>query len=379
MNSSRTYIKINLDNIINNYKALRNISNGTEFMAVVKADSYGCGAEMVAKTLEEQGCKYFAVATVDEALELRKAGIKGNILVLGYVDIESHKQCLLENIDITISDFINAEKLSKLALNLDINANIHIKVDTGMSRYGFNYEKASCYIEKISMLNNITIRGIYSHFAVADEPNNEFTKVQFQRFMSVIERLKNNNINIPIKHIANSGATLMNRDMHLDMVRCGIALYGYYPSQEVPNDIGIKEVMSLYTKITRIENVKNGNSISYGCSYTLDSDRKIATIAIGYADGYSRALSNRGVVFIKGHKCKIVGRICMDSCMVDVTDCETINIGDEVEIFGDNISIEDYANSIGTINYEVMCMASKRIPILYFKNGIKTDSKNCLL
>lgn len=360
----RTYVKINLENIVHNYNVINSTLNNAEFMAVVKANAYGCGAIKIAKTLENVGCNKFAVATVNEALELRKAGVCGDILVLGFVESRLHKKCITNNIDITISDIENVIDLDKTAEKLNTKANIHIKIDTGMSRYGFNYKNAELEVKKINKCKNINLKGIYSHFAVADEPKNDFTNTQYNRFMMVINKVNEYGIDIPIKHIANSAGILINDKLHLDMVRCGIVLYGYSPSENVVNN-NIRESVGLYTRITRIDIIEKGNSISYGRTYILDKDRKIATISIGYADGLNRALSNKGIVYINGSRCNIVGKICMDACMVDVTECSTVSVGDEVEIFGKNIPILEYANSLNTINYEVLCMISSRVPRVY--------------
>ncbi len=379
MNNSRTYIKVNLDNLVHNYRILKNKAINSKFMAVVKADAYGHGAEFVAKTLENEGCEYFAVATVDEGVELRNAGISSNIIVLGYGDTKSHEECIKRDITISISDMANVENLNRIAKELDKVAKIHIKLDTGMSRYGFDYKLAHNNIMDIIKLTNIYIEGIYTHFAVADEPNNEYTISQFNNYMYTINKLSEAGINIPIKHVANSATTMLYDYMHLDMVRCGIALYGGYPSSEVPKDLDLKPCMEVFTKVTRIRTLEKNTSISYGCTYTLEDERTVATLSIGYADGYSRALSNIGEVYIKNKPCNILGRICMDSCMVDITEISNIKLEDDVEILGRNITAEKLAEKLGTVNYEVYCMFAKRVDRSYYKNNVQIFNKNYLV
>ncbi len=379
MYNSRTYIKVNLDNLIHNYKLLKNKIGSSKFMAVVKADAYGHGAEFVAKTLEAEGCEYFAVATVDEGVELRNAGIKANIIVLGYGDTKSHNECVEKDITISISDIANVENLNRVAVELKKIAKVHIKIDTGMSRYGFDYKIAAEKILEISSLENIEIEGIYTHFAAADEPENQYTEKQFSNYMHTINKLKELDIEIPIKHVANSATTLLYENMHLDMVRCGIALYGGYPSEELPKELKLKPCMEVYTKVTRIRTLEVGTAISYGCTHILTEEKTVATLSIGYADGYSRILSNIGEVYINNRPCNILGRICMDSCMTDITGLDGVELEDDVEILGQNITAEKLAKKLGTVNYEVYCMFAKRVNRSYYRNNIEVFNKNYLV
>ncbi len=379
MNNSRTYIKVNLDNLVHNYSILKNKAKNAKFMAVVKADAYGHGAEFVAKTLENEGCEYFAVATVDEGVELRNAGIKANIIVLGYGDTKSHSECIERNITISISDMANVENLSRIAIKLDRIAKVHIKIDTGMSRYGFDYRTAVENIIEITKLKNIEIEGIYTHFAAADEPKSNYTKKQFDNFMHTINKLHHEGIDIPIKHVANSATTMLYENMHLDMVRCGIALYGGYPSSEVPKDLDLRPCMEVFTKVTRLRKLEKDTAISYGCTHILKEEKTVATLSIGYADGYSRALSNLGQVYIKNKPCNILGRICMDSCMIDISGIADVELEDDAEILGVNITAENLAEKLGTVNYEVYCMFAKRVDRSYYKNSIEIFSRNYLI
>lgn len=379
MINNRTWVEVNLDNIVENYNNLKNHSKCNRVMAVIKADAYGNGAVEVAKVLEKDGCDYFAVAALDEALQLRKEGIKTKILVLGYVDIECFDLVVDNDLTITVYDVEYAKKLNEVCKAKNKKVTIHIKIDTGMTRYGFNYKIASSEIEKIKSLSNIHIEGMYTHFASADEECSKYTYMQFENYMFVVKELDKLGINIPMKHVANSATTIMYKEMHLDIVRCGIALYGCYPSSEVDKNVELKPTMSLKSKIARLEKVEKGVSISYGCTFTTHRESLIATLPIGYADGFMRSLSGKALVCINGEYAKVVGRICMDSCMIDVTDIKgNLNVEDEVEIFGDNIKVERVAEQIGTINYEVLCAPSKRVPRVYTKSEGKCFIKKYL-
>ncbi len=374
--SVRTWAEINLDNIIYNYNSLKKQAECNRVMAVIKADAYGSGAVTVAHTLENEGCDYFAVATLDEALQLRRESVKSDILTFGYVDTAGLELAVSHNISITISDIQNAIDINTIAKKLNKKAKIHIKIDTGMTRFGFNYKTACNDILEIINLENVYIEGMYTHFSSADEKLKDYTQIQFENYMHVVQQLNNNNVNIPLKHVANSATTLMYKEMHLDIVRCGISLYGYYPSGDVDKDIKLKPCMSFKTKVVRVQNIEKNVCISYGRKFTTNRESLIATLPIGYADGFSRMLSEKVNIFINGERAKVVGRICMDSCMIDVTDLKSeVNIGDEVEIFGDNIAVEEVAEQLDTINYEVLCMVSKRVPRMYLKQNKVISSK----
>ncbi len=380
MENVRTWAEINIDNIISNYNNLRDFTECKRVMAVIKADAYGHGAVEVAKALSEVGCDFFAVAALDEALQLRKANISSNILVLGYSDIASLEIALSNGLFISVYNSDYAKALNEIAKSLGMVANIHIKIDTGMTRFGFDYKVASSEIEKISKMSNLRIDGIYTHFASADESDSSFTYSQFEKYMSVVKELEDRGIEIPLKHVANSAATLKFKEMHLDIVRCGVTLFGCYPSEEVNKSIELKPAMILKSKIVRLQNVKEGTSLSYGRAFTTDRDSLIATLSIGYADGFTRLLFGKASVCMNNEYAKVVGKICMDSCMVDVTDFKQIlKVEDVVEIFGENISVEKVASEIGTINYEILCMVSKRVPRAYIVNGEQILVKKYLI
>ncbi len=384
---NRAWAEINLDHIAHNIREIRRITNkNAEIMGVVKADGYGHGVMEVARTLLENGVTRLAVSMLDEAIQLRKHGISVPILVLGYTDPIRVNE-IIEN-DVTQSVFSHelAEALSDEAVRQGRKVKIHIKIDTGMSRIGFlpGYSAIKNVIE-ISRLQNIIIEGLFTHFASADEKDREYTIAQFERFMSICCELQRIGIHIPVKHCANSAGIIEYPDMHLDMVRPGIIQYGLYPSEEVDKSkILLKPAMTLKANVILVKEVEKDTSISYGRIFTTNRTSRIATIPIGYADGYMRMLSNKGRVLIHGQYAPVVGRVCMDQCMVDVTDLNTsVQVGDEVVLVGtqgeNKISAEDVACLIGMINYELVCIVGKRIPRAFIKDGKISKILNYLI
>lgn len=384
---NRAWAEISLDNIAHNIREIRRITGkSAEIMGVVKADAYGHGVMEVAKTLLENGASRFAVSMLDEAIQLRRAGIEVPILILGYTDPRRANE-IIEN-DVTQSVFSHdlAQALSDEAVRQGKKVKIHIKIDTGMSRIGFlpGYNAVKNVVE-ISRLPNIIIEGLFTHFATADEKNREYTYTQFERFMSICCELQRIGIHIPVKHCANSAAIIEYPEMHLDMVRPGIILYGMYPSDDVNKaKIDLKPAMTLKANVIMVKEVEKNTSISYGRIFTTGRTSKIATIPIGYADGFNRMLSNKGKVLINGEFAPVVGRICMDQCMVDITDIgSNVEVGDEVVLIGaqgqNNITAEDVAQTIGMINYELVCIVGKRIPRAFVKDGKISKILNYLI
>ena len=382
---NRTWAEINLDALKSNAKNIRKITDKkAKLMAVVKADAYGHGYRECCRALLECGVDSFSVAMVSEALQIRKAGFDTPILILGATLLEEAEAIVEYDIMPNVYNFEFAKHLSDIAMQKKKTVKIHLKIDTGMSRLGFycgedNSETVSDIV-KISKLPNIKIDGIFSHFACSDEENPDYTYAQFDKFMKLISELSNVGIKIPCRHIANSGAIMMYPEMHLDMVRAGIILYGYYPSSEVDKTkLSLKPVMTLKSKITQIKETEAGVGVSYGKTYITDKKTKIATIPVGYADGYSRCLSHKAKVEAGGMLCDTIGRICMDQCMIDVTNVNNISIGDEVILFGDGkISADDVASWMNTISYEILCLVSKRIPRIYKENGREDKELNYL-
>ncbi|MGN0163135.1 MAG: alanine racemase [Candidatus Ornithomonoglobus sp.] len=373
----RTWAEINLDALAYNMRGIRKITNpDAMIMAVVKADAYGHGAIVCAKTLLENGADRLAVATLDEALELRKAFPEVPIMILGSSMEEEAEELVSNGIIPNVYTYELAKALSDAAVKLNKTVKVHIKLDTGMSRIGFVVTDGDnsgiiAAIKKISELPMVDVEGMFSHFSTSDEYDGSYTRMQFKRFVSIDEGLKKAGVNIRIRHICNSAGIMMYPEYHLDMVRPGIILYGMYPSEEVDKSrLDLKYVMSLRSYITYVKEIEPGRGVSYGKEYIADGTAKLATVPIGYADGYSRLLAKKARIAVNDKTFAIAGRICMDQCMIDVTSVNNINRGDEALIFGDGaVTVDDVAAWLGTINYEVTCMVSRRIPRVYRQGG----------
>ena len=368
---TRTWTEIDLSNLEHNYRALRAmLPQGCRFLGVVKADAYGHGAVPVSKRLEQLGAEYLAVACLDEAMELRQAGITTPILILGYTPVERADTLLEGGITQTVYDLDMAKDLSAAAVAAGKTLKIHVKADTGMSRLGWlcagDYlGEAADAIAQVCALPGLEAEGIYTHFANADG-DEDYTMLQFTRFLDLLEELKGRGITFAIRHCAASAAALNFPCTHLDMVRPGIALYGHYPdpSCEGLDGPGLRPVMTLKTRVASVKTVPAGTPVSYGCTHVLDRETKLAALTIGYADGLPRLCSDQLEVLIKGQRARVVGRICMDMCMADVTGLD-VAPGDEVEVFGEHLPIEAMATMAGTIQYELLCAVSPRVHRAY--------------
>ncbi len=370
----RVYAEINLDNIRDNIINLKKlVKKDARAMAIIKADGYGHGANEIADHIADVTDAY-GVAMIDEALNLREHGIDKMILILGYTPESCLERVVLNDVSQTVYDHETAVLLSEYAIKHNKKARVHIKLDTGMGRIGFPCnEKGIEEIVKIAGLEGIILEGCFSHFSKADETDLTYTRKQFERYMYMINELEKRGITFEVKHICNSAAAMQFPEASLDMVRYGIALYGLYPSEDVDkNIVELKPAMSLRSVISFVKTVEDGTLISYGGTYKADGARKIATIPVGYADGYPRAQSGIGKVIINGCYAPITGRVCMDQMMVDVTDIPDVKKGDKVTLVGTdgncNISVEEVADSSSSFNYEFVCGISKRVPRVYIKN-----------
>ncbi|MEG2380240.1 MAG: alanine racemase [Oscillospiraceae bacterium] len=388
----RAWAEISLDAIEHNMCEIRrHVGDEVKILGIVKADAYGHGYLEVSKTILDSGADYLAVACIDEAVQLRLCGINAPILILGATVDDDAFEIVNRNIIPTCFSYDRAKCISDVAKQCGKTAKIHIKIDTGMSRVGFRYtenkkinDNTLTEIIRISKLPNLQIDGIFTHFSVADDDDDDYTMLQFRRFSEVCEKLKLCGIDIPLRHCCNSAALMRFPNMHMDMVRPGIIQYGLMPSEFVDKDIlDLRPAMQLKACITHIKTLESGVSISYGRRFKTKKISQIATIPIGYADGFSRILSGKAEVIINNQKCKIVGNICMDQCMIDVTSVNNVSIGDDVILFGscDNIEIpvESIAEKMGTINYEILCVIGKRIPRIYLKDGQVDEVHNYLL
>lgn len=367
----RVVAEINLDNIAYNMINIRkSVDKKTKIMAVVKADAYGHGAVEVAKTALYNGANWLGVAIIDEAIELRKNNIFEPILILGHTIEYKLLQVIKYNITQTIFSYDMAKKLSNEATKIGKSVDIHIKIDTGMSRLGFlPIEESIEEIIAIKKLPYINITGIFTHFATADMEDKTFAKEQFEKYMWFIDKLEKKGVSNLIKHISNSGAILDLEEYRLDMVRAGIILYGMYPSSQVLKNINIKPAMSLKTHISYVKEIDKNISVSYCRTYFTNKKTKIATIPVGYADGYARILSNKARVFVNGYYANVIGNVCMDQFMIDVTHIANIKEGDIAILMGQDITAEELASLQNTINYEIVCNIGKRVPRVYIKNN----------
>lgn len=367
MGSFQTYVEINLKNLINNYNVIKR-KTGVDVIPVVKADAYGHGADIVAKILEKEGAKIFAVSSVYEAMCLRESEVKSDILILGYVPNYYLSDVIENNITTAVYNLDYAFKLNEKAKERGKKVKVHIKINSGMNRLGFKGKDESVSaIKEIEKLDNIEIEGIFTHFATSDEENKDFSKIQKENYMQIVKEVEKEGTKIPIKHIANSAAITDLDDTYLDAVRAGIVLYGIYPSVvESPQREGYKPVMSLYSTISNIVHLNKGDFVSYGRRYEAKEDEDIGVICVGYADGYNRRLTNKGEVIINGYlRCKIVGTVCMDMCMVKLPKGHNVKIGDKVEMFGENILVKNLADICDTIPYEILCLINKRVKRVY--------------
>ncbi len=364
----RTWAEISLENLEHNYHALRsNIGAYCKFVGVVKADAYGHGAIPIAKKLEQLGADYLAVSCLEEALELRQAGIGAPILILGVTPMEYAEQVVIHGLTQAVFLPHHAKALSEAAVHLGKTVKIHLKVDTGMGRlgeFGENSGKVAAALAPLCTLPALEAEGIFTHFAKADE-DEEYTMHQFTRFLDVLDCLWNfHGLRFQIRHCAASAAVLNYPCTHLDMVRPGIALYGHYPHPacERMNGGSLRPVMTLKSRVAAVKQLPAGTAISYGGIHTLERDSQVAVLPIGYADGLFRLLSNRMEVLLHGERVRQIGRICMDLCMVDVTHLPRVKVGDVATIFGPKLPLEEKADAIGTIQYELLCAVSRRVP-----------------
>lgn len=379
----RTWAEVSLNRIEHNYCIIRKqAAVGTKLCCVIKADAYGHGSLELAQLYEKLGADFFAVSNLEEALELRYGGITLPILILGYTPASYAKDLAENNITQAIVSLEYARELSESAQKFGIFVKVHIKIDTGMSRIGImcqniQRDNAPEQVLEIFEMNNLLVEGIFTHFAVSDEKEEgrEYTEQQIKCFNYVISSLKEMGVDTDklICHCSNSAAIMDYPQAHINMVRAGIILYGLAPSGKLKGQMNLKPAMELKTVVAHIKEIEPDTTISYGRTFAADKRLKIATVPIGYADGYIRNLANDAYMIVNGKKAKVVGRICMDQCMLDVTDIDEVKVGDVVTVAGKvgdtEISIDDVASWTGTINYEVVCLVGKRVPRVYIKDN----------
>ena len=381
----RTWAEVSLDNLEHNYRAIKNhIPEGCRFLGVMKADAYGHGAVPLSHALCELGAEYLAVSNLEEAIQLRRGGVREPMLILGYTPASFADTMVFMDITQEVHSLEYAKELDTALAGTNYILNVHLKLDTGMTRIGFfayGHERTLPELLEVCGLPHLHVEGVFTHFCVADSkaPEDEvFTRTQYARFTAMLDALAAHGIRPELRHCASSGATILYPELALDMVRPGIATYGHAPSEDAEGILNLRPLMTVRTTVAQLREIPAGTSISYGRTYTAERDMRVAVLPIGYADGLLRGLSGKVSFRIRGRMARSVGRICMDMCMIDLTDKMGVDVGSEVEIFGKQNSINDLAALAGTIPYELTCAVSKRVPRIYYRDG-KVIEKELLL
>lgn len=378
----RVWVEINLDYILHNYLEIRKrIGDHVKINAIIKADGYGHGAVETARLLSRNGVDMLSVATLDEALQLRKKHVETPILVLGYVMGNRIRDIMENGIVLSVFDLGMAREFSRTALKLGKQLKVHLDIDTGMNRIGFHYTKPE-EIHEVCTLEGLDIEGIFTHFSKADEEDKFYTDLQYERFLSILKSLEERGCRIPLCHACNSGGVILHGDKYLNMVRTGLILFGLNPSPHAgkASALDLKRAMSFKSRVIAIKEVDAGQPVSYGGKYVTSGKTVIATLACGYADGYSRQLSGQTRVMIHGQQFPVIGNICMDMCMADITKARSvIAAGDEVILFDGEITIDQLAGLCRTLNYELVCKIGMRVPRVYLQGGKVVKINNYLL
>ncbi len=383
-----TRVEISLDALEHNMTQFQQmLPTNLQMMAVVKANGYGHGAVQIAREALSRGIQYLGVNFLDEALELRLAGISGPVLVLGYTPPDAIFEAWKHDVTIAVfsDELLDAIRVVGTA---ERPLKVHVKVDTGMSRLGIpDHDDAVDFTKKLSEMSNVFVEGLFTHFAVADELDKSFTRIQYEKFQRLVAAIAEQGVYIPLRHAGNSAAAIDSPEWSGNMVRVGVSLYGLYPSNEVQTQrIALRPLMQFKTGIVLLKTVNAGTPVSYGCTFVTHKVTRVATIPVGYGDGFTRMLTGKAEVLVRGKRVPIIGRICMDQCMVDVTDVPNVRVGDEVVLFGeqnfdgleDRITVEELATKLGTINYEITCMVSHRVPRVFLREGVREDVVNLL-
>lgn len=372
----RTWADVDLDALAHNYGAIRaHIPTGSRFLGVMKADAYGHGAVPMSHALVDMGAEYLAVSNLEEAVQIRRGGIRAPILILGYTPPMYAENTIYLDLVQEVHSLEYAQALNSTLEGTNFILNVHLKIDTGMTRLGFSAEHPEELVQA-AKLPHLHVEGVFTHFSVADsraESDAAYTRMQYSRFVGALQAMEAAGISPEIRHCCNSGGTLLYPEYAMDMVRPGIALYGVAPSGETKGILDLKPVMSLYTTVSQIRKIPAGTAVSYGRTYTTETERTLAVLSMGYADGLSRRLSGQTSFLIHGKPAPVVGRICMDLCMVDVTDIPETQVGDVVTVIGAGRPCETMAGQLDTISYEVLCGINKRIPRIYLQNGKESE------
>jgi alanine racemase len=379
-----TWVEISLDALRHNLRAFKkSLPEEMKILAVVKADAYGHGALQVAKECMAEGAVYLAVAFMDEALELRRGGITAPVLVLGYTPAEAVSLAVKYNITINVYSMDVLEALAQRSAE-EPPVRIHIKVDSGMGRLGLHREDESiAFVEKALSLPGVQVEGLFTHYACADEADKSYTNGQHRKFDRIVKHFRDKGIEFPYIHAGNTATAIDTPEISYNMVRLGIGMYGLYPSDEVKRQrVELRPVMSLKTRVVMLKSMEEGAGVSYGALYHASEGEQVATLAVGYADGFSRMLTGKAQALIRGVRVPVVGRICMDQCMISVNEVKGVEVGDEVVMFGEQdgqvLPAEELAEKLGTVNYEIVCMISHRVPRVYLEAGEVVNTVNPL-
>lgn len=384
----RAWAEIDLDAVEGNYRTVASrLSPGCRGMAVVKADAYGHGAVPVARALVRAGADWFGVSNLDEAVQLREAGIDAPILILSYTPPEEAPRLARYDITQAVVGASFADHLEQAAAAAGVTVRVHIKLDTGMSRVGFPCRGGEREIDAVAAscrLPHLQPEGIFTHFASADEQDDGgFTQLQYSRFMEAVGRLERQGIRFTLRHCCNSAAAMRFPEMHMDMVRPGIILYGVAPAPWMEGMLPLQPAMQMKSVLSLVKALPGGIPVSYGRTFATPGDRMVATVPVGYADGYPRCLSNRADMLVAGRRARVIGRVCMDQCMLDVTGAAGLREGMEVTVFGRDggvwLPVEEFSRLAGTIPYETVCLIGKRVPRVYFSGGREVGRLNYLL
>ena len=376
-NHRRTWAEIDLDAIEHNIIQINSLlKNGAQSIGVIKADAYGHGAPVIARTLMPY-VGMFALSEIDEVIQLYEQGIQKDCLILGYTPPQYTEDLLACNAIQTVFSYEYAQQLYEYAQKMKKPLRVHIKLDTGMSRLGFSAQddcSISATVQQIAQMyrdfsDYLIFDGIFTHFACSDQPENAFTGEQFDHFCKVTEQLAAQNVSFRSRHVCNSAGIINHPQMHLDMVRPGIILYGLMPSGKLRKPMDLKPVMTLKSVLSLVKRIEPGTAVSYGCTYRAEKPLVVGTIPAGYADGYRRTLSGRACVLVRGKRAPILGRVCMDQMMVDLTDIPQAKTGDEVTLFGKGLPVDELAGMENTINYELVCDVNRRVPRVYLRGN----------
>lgn len=381
LKNGRAWVEIDLDRLKENFRKVKGwIGPGLDVLVAVKADAYGHSSVAVSRALAEEGVSMLGVASLEEAIEIKRGGAGVPVLILSPSSFLEIPEIVAEGLRSTVSNMEYARRLSVLARAADREMRVHVEVDTGMGRTGVNHSSAADFIRGVAGLEYVCVEGIFTHFANAEEPDRGFALEQLRRFNAALEDLRKGGPEIPLIHAANSASLLGLKESHFNMVRPGLIVYGMYPSEWVRRTIQVEPVMTFKARVAHLNRVRKGETVSYGRTWTARRDSTVAVVSVGYGDGYSRALSNKGEVLIRGKRIKIVGVICMDLTMVDVTDHPEVRIGDEVVLMGrsgkEEITASELAALSETISYDVTCSVGPRVPRVFIRQGRPVEVKS---